>query len=326
MNPETEFTRKKLSKFICQELLYEFVTHSLDSLREQEVTNYLATCRESQREFDNLNKGLRYTEKARAVAISPKLIEALENFEPHWKKRLRAWTLWSSARGWRLLPYIVSALAVILGLVVMKPWVQKVDQDVLLAEQLKIEPEAEPARPKAASREAAPENAATPNIAAAPNVGAAPSTAAPNVGAPPTAPVTSPTPLPAAAPAVRPTESTPQKADETEAMGRGALYRAEMSVEDFNNSWPAIRDKIVALGGKAAGNVELGWLRKSTESYFHFSLPESNLNELEIFLATFSPVRFSKERHPRVMPEGQIRIIMSVKDGMTQNEAPAETP
>lgn len=109
-------------------------------------------------------------------------------------------------------------------------------------------------------------------------------------------------------------------------MGRGFLYRAEINVNDFMNSWPSIRDKIVALGGKVAGNVELGWLRRPNEAYFHFSLPESNLNELEIFLGTFSPVRFSKERHPRVMPEGQIRIIMTVKDGMTHHEAPPEAP
>lgn len=302
MNPENDFSRKKLSKFICQELLYEYVTHKLDSLRESEVTESLSTCRDSQREFDNLNKGLRYSEKAQKVTISPKLIEALENFEPHWKKRLRAWTLWSSSRGWRLLPYSVALLAMALGLFVTKPWVEKVNEDVLLAERLKLEPEAEPKTPP-------PQ--------------------APAVTAPVPAPTPAPTPMAQETkpPPPEPTvETSSTVAAETEQMGRGFLYRAELSVNDFNNSWPAIRDKIEALGGKAAGNVELGWLRRPTESYFHFSLPESNLNELEIFLATFSPVRFSKERHPRVMPEGQIRIIMTVKDGMINNEAPAETP
>ena len=120
-------------------------------------------------------------------------------------------------------------------------------------------------------------------------------------------------------------EQTTASATNDAAMGRGWLHRADITVNDFHNSWPAIRDKIEALGGKVAGNVELGWLRKPDESYFHFALPESNQKELEVFLSTFGPVRFSKERHPRIMPEKQIRIILTVKDGMA-NEGAAGSP
>jgi hypothetical protein len=105
---------------------------------------------------------------------------------------------------------------------------------------------------------------------------------------------------------------------------RGSLTRGEIDVNDFSNSWQAIRDKIIALDGKVAGNVELGWLRRPDQAYFHFTLPESNYSELELYLSTFGPVRFSKERHPRVMPEGQIRIILTVKDAVTHESG--ETP
>lgn len=74
-----------------------------------------------------------------------------------------------------------------------------------------------------------------------------------------------------------------------------------------------------------AGGKELGWLRRKDEAYFHFSLPESNRAELELFLNTFGTVQFSDEHHPRVMPKGQIRIILTVKDGST-DEGPSETP
>lgn len=351
MNPESEYNRKRLTKFLCQELLYEMVTHNLDGAREKEVTDYLETCRESQREFDNLNKGLRYTLTAAQVRISPALHHALENFEPQWQKQLRAWTLSSTQKGWRMLPYIFGVLVIGVGLLVTKPWVQKASEDVMLAEHLRKEPDMMPDQPPAppappvetapqAKAELPAEEAAPPTPPAAASPGYLPDvmetvarvwlpavrTFKPDIAV---RPVESQTPPASAtendkkmeAAAV---ESAPK--DTEEAMGRGFLHRATMDVQDFQNSWPAIRDKIVALGGKVAGNVELGWLRKPTEAYFHFTLPESNMNELEIFLGTFSPVQFSKDRHPRVMPEGQIRIIMSVKDGMTQNESPSETP
>lgn len=335
-----EHSRKRLTRFLCQELLYEYVTHRLDSRREKEINDFLPTCRESTRELDNLNKGLRYSQAAAQVRISAKLKEALENFEPHWKKRLRKWTLQSTQRGWKMLPYVFAALAVVLGVFATRPWVKSLNEDVMLAEQLKKEPDMV-APPKTATAPAT-SVAAGDEPAAAP---LAPPALVPQIVKPPSvvveptaqqtpAPVATPKPatqpLPKPSPvAVNDANAEAEAAHNTadsEAMGRGFLYRAEIEVSDFHNSWPAIRDKVVALGGKVAGNVELGWLRKPSESYFHFSLPESNYQELELFLGTFSPVRFSKDRHPRVMPEGQIRIILTVKDGMTANEGSSETP
>lgn len=340
LNPDTsqevsDFTRKKLTRFLCQELLYEFVTHRLDSRREQEINDFLPTCRETTRELDNLNKGLRYAQVAAQVKISPRLKEALENFEPHWKKQLRAWTMWSSQRGWKMLPYVFVVVAIGLGVMVTKPWVKTLSEDVMLAEQLKKEPDMVPPPKEPAKEEpAAPVVTTAPVAAVVPQV--TPQPPAPVKPSPVVAPTLPPLPKPspvvvATAPTIPETSavSDPEASkpsSEAEQMGRGFLYRSEIEVSDFHNSWPAIRDKVVALGGKVAGNVELGWLRKTTESYFHFTLPESNYPELELFLGTFSPVRFSKDRHPRVMPEGQIRIILTVKDGMTANEGSSETP
>ncbi len=339
----SDFTRKKLTRFLCQELLYEYVTHRLDARREQEINDFLPTCRDTSRELENLNKGLRYSQIAAQVKVTPKLKEALENFEPHWKKQLRAWTLWSSQRGWKMLPYVFVVIALALGVMVTKPWVKTLSEDVMLAEQLKKEPDMVPAPPTPLPPDAP--TVSTAKTSTLPNGVAAPTlptgvAAPPTVDSPPetvTAVKTKPSPVaapaPTPAPLVAATEigtaadpDTSKPATEAEQMGRGFLYRAEIEVSDFHNSWPAIRDKVVALGGKVAGNVEMGWLRKQTESYFHFTLPESNYPELELFLGTFSPVRFSKDRHPRVMPEGQIRIILTVKDGMTTNEGSSATP
>lgn len=356
MNVESDYTRKKLTKFLCQELLYEFVTHNLDHAREKEVTDYLETCRDSQRELDNLSKGLRFALIGAKVRVSPTLLHALENFEPRWKRKLRVWTLWSSRRGWRALPYVFMVAVLATGIMVVRPWVTAPSEDITLAEQLKQEPDMLP-QPAGAVPEVKPppveplvmkpeETPATAEAATEPvpeiqfnfaelndavmrdllpmSAAFKPEMLLAKVEPPPPAQAVADAGTAAdPAPTAETKSSTPAV---EEAMGRGYLFRTVMQVQDFQNSWPAIRDKIVALGGKVAGNVELGWLRRPDEAYFHFTLPESNMNELEIFLATFGPVQFSKDRHPRVMPEGQIRIIMSVKDGITQNEAPAETP
>jgi hypothetical protein len=280
--------------------------------------------------------------RANGVRMSPALREALLNFEPHWQKQLRVWTMWSSQRGWKALPYIVLALTMVSGLAVFKPW-KKTDQpDVTLAEQLKVEPDmiAPPTgdqpvpAPQPEPALAAPVVAANPQpspVTPAPQTAPTPPVPTPVVTAPVVAAAHEPSVPPAAraAPTTAAGKMAEASADDraaaTPGPSRGFLMRGELDVSDFANTWPMIREKIVALGGKVAGNVELGWLRRPDQSYFHFTLPESNFSELELFLGTFGPVRFSKEKHPRVMPEGQIRIILTVKDSIT-DESPPETP
>lgn len=313
MNTESPLPKhKQLTKFLCQELLYEYVNGSLDRERETAVNEFTRGCRETQHELERLRYGLDYAQNARGVHLSNELREALLNFEPNWKKTFRTWSLWSSQRGWRMLPYGFLLAALGLGLIVAKPWRKEVRHEIILAEQLRKEPDMLPANsPELAALAGAPGN--TPEVSV---IEKSPAKRPPA----PTLIVQTESAAPAPAPAdATPPETVPAREP------RGFILRAEMQVSDFANSWPAIRDKIVSLGGKAAGNVELGWLRKSDESYFHLTLPESNRSEFELFLGTFGQVRFSRERHPRVMPEGQLRIILTVKDG-GNHEAPAEAP
>jgi hypothetical protein len=328
-----------LTRFLCQELLYEYVSGTLDPSRRRDMDDYLAECRDSQRELLNLKKGLQFAEELSRVRVSADLQEALLNFEPPWKRRLQAWTLWSSRRGWRMLPYAFIFVTAVLTLAVWKPWRPNRVREVILAEQdhhvarpALLAPAAT-VGPQAPPRPTEPQPTAEPPArSAAPDAAtAAPSTAttttaaheAPAVIKPPTPPTQATTPV--AASKDEEVRDNDQKHENMRATAKGSLLRGELVVEDFDSSWPAIREKIVSLGGKAAGTVELGWLRRKDQSYFHFSLPESNYAELEEFLKTFGPVQIHKEPHPRVMPAGQIRIILTVKDGDT-DEGEAEAP
>jgi hypothetical protein len=310
---------KKLTRFLCQELLYDYVTGKLSPQRHQAVEAYLKTCSDSRRELEKLNRGLRFVGQFEALKLSEELESSLLNTEPVWEKTLRAWTLWSSQRGWKLLPYFFVAIFAILAVFVYKPWKHKPHQEITLAEQLKKEPDMNPPEVKAPP----PAKVETTTAAhAAASDSKVASASAPSAKAPPPAPVATTKTKPVAS---EPAKPAPTKEAKHKPGPQGFLTRADMDVSDFEHTWPIIRDKIVSLGGKAAGSVELGWLRRPDESYFHFSLPESNMKELEVFLKTFGPVRFNTYQHPRVMPPGQIRIILMVKDG-NNHEGAAETP
>jgi hypothetical protein len=368
---DIEVKHKKMTRFLCQELLYEYISGVLDTRRQEDVREHLAECKESQRELEKLKKGLAFSQKASHFQVSPKLHQALLNFEPQWQKRLREWTLWSSERGWKMLPYAFITLTIVLGLVVTKPWKRQEAPEITLAEQLQKEPDmiAQDQGKPIAAPVTTPEDATKPApieakpaeipLAAAPIKPKQAAPITPPSDTKPTSPVpliakkdvavaasavmintTSPNVLPkpevAQVAATQPStqkmlkpaeiinEPGEERLKEPIAGMRGSLTRGEIDVNDFSNSWQAIRDKIIALDGKVAGNVELGWLRRPDQAYFHFTLPESNYSELELYLSTFGPVRFSKERHPRVMPEGQIRIILTVKDAVTHESG--ETP
>jgi hypothetical protein len=104
---------------------------------------------------------------------------------------------------------------------------------------------------------------------------------------------------------------------------KGELYRWFLDAGDFENVTDEIRQKIIALHGEKARKVELGWHSKDDESYFHFTLPESNRDELIKYIKTFGPVRMLKEKHPVVMPQGKIRIILILKENQ---DAPVAAP
>lgn len=357
MSLENNEDRKvRMTRFLAQELLYDYNEGLLDERRASELREFLKGDRETQRELENLKKAVQYTTLAASVETSSGLHRALVNFEPQWQKRLQSWTLWSYQRGWRYLPYIFVGVTTVLGIAVIRPWQRPAQHEVTLAEQVKKEPDLLP-HGKAVDTSATTVAMTNPVPQIAPVQTDKLETMAdahPSPLPPPQPVVKNPDVIRPLAPAnpVEPQPTAPSSAKKPEAAVtpsevshnakiaeaekneenepatsnmRGSLTRGTMSVTDFHNSWPAIRDKIEALGGSPAGSVELGWLRTSKESYFHFSLPESNYKELQLFLSTFGPVRFSTERHPRVMPKGQIRIILTVKDDAS-DEGSSETP
>jgi len=334
-----------MTRFICQELLYEFVSGNLDLERQKAVDVYLGTCRESQHELERLKRGLHFSQLMSRVHASPDLHAALLGFEPGWKRRLSQWTKWWSDRGWRALPYAFVIATLVMGMIVFKPWQIFTQKEMTLVEQQKTGDIAiqQPSNPAGKDMKAAPaesegegeEGGGTiepdSSIPAVPPPEPAPAAAAAAPQAETVAAKPSPLIAPEkaaaseklAAPAA-PAADKPAEAIDPE---RKAVYRGHFEVKDFAIVVDAIKNKIPELDGKQIGGTAFGTIRADGQAYFRFSIPQSNREDFETFLKTFGPVQFSKATDKRVMPEGENQIILTVKDGDPHEDGKeTETP
>lgn len=94
----------------------------------------------------------------------------------------------------------------------------------------------------------------------------------------------------------------------------GGLYRGVLVVTDINEVSAKITQRLVEFGGKKAGEVELGWKKTDKLAYYHFTLPENNIDAAKEFLSNFGSLQIQFENHPRLMPPGVKRLIIEVKE------------
>lgn len=163
---------------------------------------------------------------------------------------------------------------------------------------------------------ASPSASSSPSSAAtsAATSGATSVSVAPTPTPPPTPPSKvplSPPPVPVAEKTVAPEDSEAKNEERPSSKLKGYVYRGFMNIVDVEAKSSEIRRKIEELGGAKAGDVELGWKRQ-TGRYYHFVLPESSYESLAAYLQTLGPVRIYKDRHRKVMPEGELRFILWV--------------
>jgi hypothetical protein len=100
---------------------------------------------------------------------------------------------------------------------------------------------------------------------------------------------------------------------------QGYLYRGNMAVVNVTATSEKFIAKISELGGRKAGEVDLGW-KKGDGAYFHFTMPESKYDELTKYLQEYGKLKIQKLKHDRLMPEGIIRIIIDVNEEEKQTQ------
>jgi hypothetical protein len=348
--PVAKRFKRKLTTFLCQEMLYDFAMNQLDNERKMAVEEFLQKDRECQTILDGIRASLEYTALLSQTRLPADIEFQLKGSENavSLSRRYSKWGAWPEPVRWSIIALATSA--VVASIVALVPWqnlrsTKGQHADTVEVAKLKTDsPESVKAAQEsnevdaltkaeasgdqlADAKEAAQDAAA----AAADESGGsgdseeAGSTAPPPVAAHPQVP--SKVGAAASAVAVAGSADTVAKAGESaeaasnpqtvaekkEGKPQGFVYRARMTLHDLDVVGPKVTELIKELGGEKAGEVELGWKRGDSVRYYHFAVPEENREKLIEQLKTFGPVRISKDSHPRVMPEGQVRFILWIE-------------
>ncbi|KYG60669.1 hypothetical protein ACLWBD_00930 [Bdellovibrio sp. HCB117] len=301
--PLSKKGKREISPFIGHELLYDYLTGSLDKDRRLAVEDHVKFSRDAQLDLTKIQNGQAYAEKLADTVVSQHIIGQINAPSSYMSVLMQKsnFDKWPQGLKWGL-----EALVVVVGIVVLlsiTPW-QKVmelstttgSKEVVLAEVSKTGTSTTVEDQPQFVDEGVKEN----------------STPAPAAPVQDTAkPTTSPSPTVAAKKAA-PTEES--SAATSPAAGGGFLYRGDIAVTNIEVIGPKITDKINELGGRKAGAVELGWKKTATSMYYHFTIPEAKYQDLMNFLGTYGKPKISKEKHPRVMPDGIVRLIITVDE------------
>lgn len=313
--------RRKLTPFLCREMLYEYELGLLDPDRKAAVEEFLKTDQDCRETLEDVRSALTYAKKLSEIPIRADILDHLREAENAVSlgRKYASWKEWPQTLRWSITALVISF--VVAGFVAIVPWNQLPSfGPAKKSDLLKI---ADLSRPAASDFEAEGASSETEvadddsvtgsgetEIPGAPPVQVAENTEEPNQPEP--APTPSASPSPAAVVAVAETPTPTPKPVKKEPKPKGFVYRAFMNLGNLEEIGPKIAEHITELGGAKAGEVELGW-KRGNGRYYHFSLPEENEEKLLEILRAYGPVRMSKDPHHRVMPQGQVRFILWIE-------------
>ncbi len=337
--PFSKKGQRSVSSFVGQELLYDFVTDQLDAERKKAVTEFVQKNKDAQMDILKIENGITYAQKLGETKVSEALLEKVTEPASYLELMIQKtrYNKWSPALKLAFEGSIV-ALGVI-SLVILVPWHRLMDlklasKEVVLSEidnqyskKTKTESETPSKEEDSFPDEGAPAAAAAAAVAknspstTTTTLPVAPPVVKPEAQLPATALVATaapvvpvpPTPPPAPTPVAKPSKQASVAATENEKKPVGELYRGRIFVTNVPAITPKLVDKIAELGGRKAGQVELGW-NKSDSSYFHFTMPQTRYDELVEYFKEYGNLKIQKEKHERVMPDGVMRLIITVEE------------
>lgn len=313
--PLSKKNKREMSPFIGHELLYDYLSGSLDKERRLAVEDHVKFSRDAQLDLSKIQNGQQYAEKLSETVVSRPIIDLIGTPSNYLTVLMQKsnFDKWPQGLKWGLEALVV-VFAIVVVLTIM-PW-QKIMQltdigskEVILAEATKTETSAPvPDKPEFVDEEV---KSSTPVVKPSENVAA-------QTPAPSASPTPQKSPSVAASATPKPTATVAavtatETATSATASG-GFLYRGEVEITNIDSNGPKITEKIAELGGRKAGSVELGWKKTPTSMYYHFTIPEAKYQDLLTFMSTYGTPKISKEKHPRVMADGIIRLIITVDE------------
>ncbi|MGZ5280566.1 MAG: hypothetical protein ACXWC9_11510, partial [Pseudobdellovibrionaceae bacterium] len=298
---------------------FDFMTNSLDPERRKSVDEYVRSSPEAQADIQKIQSGLNYADKLRGMEISKELLDKVTVSSSYSQTLLDKIKFddWSPA-----LKMAIEGTIVALGIAtfaVLIPWHKVMDlrfgsRQMILTEVDKAPNSIATAEKETPGKEGEifPDEgtplAATTTTLSLAGVATTPSPT-PTVTMPQTT-ETKPVGKPPISAVVPPVDKSRPATAATEKK-QGVLFRGVINVTNIQAVTPKLVEKVQELGGRKAGQVELGWF-KGDSSYFHFTMPESQYQELQEFFKEYGTLAIQQEPHERVMPEGIRRIIITV--------------
>jgi len=292
--------QRKITNFIGQELLYDYISNNLDIERTSAVEEFVKASREAQADVQKINNALSYLEHLSETMVSESLLNEGRQPSSYFDlllKRMRVDEWPKTAKmGIELLVISIGVVALILVI----PWHKVMEfnfsknKEIVL---LEIEKSKNQSLTEISATEAQNSETVFPDEGAKPQEEKL---------------KPEPTPLPPkkeeAHVAATPTE---QKSTTKQEKKQGFLYRGEISVTNLKATTAKFVDYITELGGRKAGEVPIGWA-KGNSTYFHFTMPEAKYATLQEFMRGYGQIKIQKENHDRIMPDGIVRIIITV--------------
>lgn len=332
-NKEVQYSKwqkREMSSFVAQELLYDYLKGSLDAGRKACVEKDLQENPNSQRKLNQLKKGIGYLEQLRQVQVQNSMVEQVDEPATYLSVLLKKsqFERWPNSLKWSMEAFVVM-LGIALFLIIT-PWDKALrlailpqDQQVILAEVQK-DPRLKPTESlekieKKEKPQFADDKKDVPNAPvladvptpAEPETAKVAAAAQQNTASKPEAPV--PT-TPVASNTADKEDKKDDAAADKKTASSGFLFRGQFSATNVEMIAPKIKEKIMALGGRKAGEVEIGWKKSESTYYYHFTIPEAKYDELVQFLKTYEDPKMVKEKHPRVLPDGILRLILTLEE------------
>ncbi len=326
--------KRDLSEFMTIELLYDYKIGKLDAIRAAAIQEGLKNSAIARAELGKLDSGLEFCNELQKIEVSDEFIKALTD-QPTIVDKMLHYLKWRNipqSVKWTFEALLV-ACSITLFIIQFPKFFDsdKDDKSPIIAQTIEYK------RPRPQDLEVIKSKIELPTTSRPVTELGADSQPEIPIEAPQTIadlPIPAPVPeMPSqkvakAKPVAKPVQAVaqepatqevdeeavaaPAKTESIRPHRVGYIHRISINTANVDDITPEVTDMIESLGGKKAGEVELGW-KKQNGSYYHFTIPEENYDLLVDRLKKYGEFTVEKTEHPRIMPEGLLRFIVWIE-------------
>ncbi len=279
-----------LTAFQAEELLFDYIKKSLSLDRKKAVDQHLQNSADLKKSLARIQKAIAYTQDLNRIHVSTALIEQVQHESQSLISLSKKYLKQPEVQFWFWWGRALSVFLIFVGGLSFFPW-EKLRSKGGNTSAVMVEMDRSKDS-QFATAESLPAAADKPKVEAAAEREIASTKPAAPVGKP---------------------KETVNVAASKAPVEQGFLYRGELSTSEVDRISDGMVAKIVDLGGQKAGAVELGWKKTSRQAYFHFTIPQRSLVDLETYLKQEGLI-LRKEKHSKIMPAGTVRVILTVDE------------